>query len=121
MAVEIVQLLQGVLTIKVTGELSDLEIGQLQAAVTQAVAGWNKFRVLIILEDFDRWMSGPAGDGAGFIRLDGQAVEKFAIVGDDKREDIGRLFLGENLPAEAVRYFAPADRDQAVLWIVDGL
>jgi len=121
MAVEIVQLLRGVLTIKVTGRLNELEIDQLQAAATQAVAQWNKFRVLIILEDFDGWAASPAGDGAGFIRRGGQAVEKIAIVGDDKREDVGRLFLGENLPAAAVSYFAPADRDQAVLWIVDGL
>lgn len=121
MAVEIVQLLRGVLTIKVTGELSDLEIDQLQAAATQAVAQWNQFRVLIILEEFDGWAASRAGDGAGFIRRDRQAVEKIAIVGDDKHEDVGRLFLSENLPAAAVSYFAPADRDQAVLWIVDGL
>ena len=121
MAVEIVQLLEGVLTIKVTGGLNELEIDQLQAAATQAVARRKKFRVLIIREDFAGWAVGAAGDGAGFMRRDRQAVEKIAIVGGDEREDIGRLFFGENLPAEAVRYFAPADRDQAVLWIVDGL
>ena len=114
-------MLRGVLTIRVTGELNELEIDQLQAAATQAVAQWIKFRVLIILEDFDSRAARPAGDGAVFMRLDRHAVEKIAIVGDDEREDAGRLFLGENLSAAAVGYFAPADRDQAVLWIVDGL
>ena len=121
MAVEIVQLLRGVLTIKVTGGLNELEIDQLQAAATQAVAQWIKFRVLIILEDFDGRAASPAGDGAGFMRLNRHAVEKLAIVEDKKNRDVGRLFLGENLPAAAVSYFAPADRDQAVLWIVDRL
>ena len=61
MAVEIVQLLQDVLTIKVTGGLNELEIDQLQAAATQAVARWKKFRVLIMLEDFDGWAGAPRG------------------------------------------------------------
>jgi hypothetical protein len=122
MAVEIVKLMQGVLTIRVTRELSQRDIDQLQLATKQAIGQWIKIRVLMILDHFDGWEPEHLANGAGFLMVgDANAIDKVAVVGDRRHEDGTRVYLGKNLPNIAIHYFPSADHDDAVNWIVDGL
>lgn len=107
--------------IKMTGEVNREDIDRVCTAAARAIDQWTKIRLLITLEDFTGCTEKPLGDGLGFVPLDGENVDKLAVVGERTREDVSRIFPGESLPAAAVNYFLPAERDQAVMWIVDGL
>jgi len=118
--IEVVQLVRGVLTIKVTGKLREADIDQLRVATDRCIRQWIKVRVLIILEGFEGFASQGLTE-AGFMGGDGQAIEKMAVVGDDRCEDVVHLCFGNDSHASSIACFARAEREQAVIWIVDGL
>lgn len=122
MAVEIVELMQGVLTIRLTGELREQNIDQLRSATKQTIGQWIRIRLLMILDNFDGWAPEHLTNGTGFLMVgDPNAIDKVAVVGDRQYEDGARVYLAKNLPGSAIHYFPSADHDDAVNWIVDGL
>lgn len=117
--IEVVQLVRGVLTVKITGRLTAADIGQLRATTRRSVEQWIKIRVLIILQDFDGYARNDS-TGAAVMEADGQAIEKMAIVGDERRRDLGELLCPTH-PKAPIEFFPASKRDEAVIWILDGL
>src|SRR4051812_22146987 len=117
MSTEIVNNRDGILTVKVTGRLSqtDLLITQQAAADVLRVHGGS--RVLLVAEDFEGWEKGGNwGDMSAQGELDAYA-ERIAIVGDEKWKDLALLFTGKGIRHVAIEYFLPPEVEKAREWL----
>jgi SpoIIAA-like len=106
-----------IVSVKITGELSVSEVGQIQAAALEAIKRAGKIKGLAILENFRGWKrEGNWGD-VTFLAEHDQDIAKIAIVGDEKWKDSFYAFLAKGFRRAAVEYFLPADIAKARAWL----
>ena|SRR5438034_5461657 len=108
---------RGVLTIKVTGTLSQPELSAARKAAAEILQKQGRGCILIDAQKFAGWeKGGDWGDLSGQTELDPQ-VEKLAIVGEKKWEDFALIFAGQGLRRFPIEYFLPADLPKAHAWL----
>lgn len=106
-----------IVSIKITGELSFAEAGQIQALALEAIKRGGKIKALGILENFRGWKrEGNWGD-VTFLNEHDQDIAKIAVVGDEKWRDPFCAFLAKGFRRAAVEYFLPADIAKARAWL----
>lgn len=106
-----------VVSIKISGELSVAEMGQIQAAALEAIKRVGKIKGLAILENFNGWKrEGNWGD-VTFLTEHDQDIAKIAVVGDEKWRDPIYAFLAKGFRQAAVEYFPPGDIAKARVWL----
>jgi hypothetical protein len=106
-----------IVSIKITGELSVSEVGQIQAAALEAIKRCGKIKGLAILENFRGWKrEGNWGD-ITFLTEHDKDIAKIAVVGDEKWKDPIYAFLAKGFRQAAVEYFLPADLAKARAWL----
>ena len=107
MSAEIASVSGHVLTVKVSGTLTEPELASLQAAAGRIIGTGGKWRVLVLTPNFAGWERG--GDWNDFSFSDNDAsIERMAIVGERKWEDLALLFTAKGLRPFPIEYFAPA-------------
>ena len=105
-----------VLTIKVSGLLTQPQFAASQWAAGEVIDRIGKARLLILIEDFEGVAKeGDWGDVSFQMRHD-DAIERIAIVSDPKWRDASLLFTGEGVRRVSIRHFLPAELDQARAW-----
>jgi broad specificity phosphatase PhoE len=118
MSAEIANNPGNIVTIKITGKLEQSELAQAQQSAAEILKKEGKKRMLVIAEDFQGWGRGDWGDLSGQMLLD-QYVERLAIVGDKKWEDLSLLFTGKGIRRVAIEFFAPNDLAKAETWLAE--
>jgi hypothetical protein len=116
---EIVNAADGILTVKITGRLTQPELAAAQKAAAEVLQQQGKGRVLVITENFQGWeRGGDWGDQSFQLEHDAH-IEKMAIVGDKKWEDLALVFASKGLRSFAIEYFPPAHLAQARAWLAE--
>jgi hypothetical protein len=106
-----------IISVKISGEISRTEVGQIQAAALRAIQQCGKISALFILDDFRGWKrEGNWGD-ISFMTQHDKEIAKIAVVGDEQWRDLIYAFLAKGFRSAAIEYFLPADLAKARAWL----
>jgi hypothetical protein len=106
-----------IISVKISGEISRTEVGQIQAAALRAIQQCGKISALFILDDFRGWKrEGNWGD-ISFMTQHDKEIDKIAVVGDEQWRDLIYAFLAKGFRSAAIEYFPPADLTKARAWL----
>jgi len=105
------------LTFEISGELLRSELDAAHKAAIDVINSEGSIRLLVITKDFLGWETGVDwGDVSFQINYD-QYIQKIAIVGAEKWEDLVSAFTGKGLRSAPVEYFTPTEIRKARKWI----
>ena len=117
MSAEIVDNAEGVLTIKISGKLRQSELAAAQKNAAKILQKRGGSRVLVLAEKFEGWEKGDDwGDLSGQAQLDAQ-IDRMAIVGEKRWEDVALLFTGKGIRHVDIEYFSPTELPRAQSWL----
>jgi hypothetical protein len=117
MSAELLGLLEGVLTVRISGKLTQPELAQVQTAAAKIIDSQGKGRFLIIVDDFQGTeKEGDWGDVSFQVRYD-PMIEKIAIVGEKKWEDLALMFTAKGVRRVAIEYFQSTEMAKARAWL----
>ena len=117
MPCEIVEKGEGLITIRIGGILKRAELAQAEKIAIEAMGSAHKVKFLILVENFQGWDNkGDWGDVSFQWRYDDQ-IEKIAIVGEKRWQDLAEAFVGKGLRSMEIRYFTPSETAVARSWI----
>jgi hypothetical protein len=117
MSAEVVNVSEGVMTVRFSGKLKLPELRAVQKAAEEVIEKKGKMRVLCLVEDFLGW---EKSDGWGDISFQAKYdpfIEKIAIVGDRKWEELTLVFTCKGIRRVPIEYFAPTDLAKAHAWL----
>ncbi len=117
MSAEIKEITDHLVTARITGRLTQPELWVLQEAAGQVLRQQGKASLLILVEDFEGWQRGGRWDDLTFSMGHDAQIEKLAIVGDRKWEDLALLFAAKGLRNFPIEYFAAQDMAKARAWL----
>lgn len=109
----------GILTARVTGKLAHSELVALQRSTAELIRAEGKVRVLVIAENFQGWEKSGKWDDDSFQTENDPYIEKMAIVGEKKWEDLALMFVAKGLRTFPIEYFLPADLARARAWLAE--
>ena len=75
-------------------------------------------RILILTQNFQGW--GAGGEDWGDLSFQDEhdpLIEKLAIVGEDRWEDLALMFVSKGLRRFPVEYFQPTELTRARAWL----
>ncbi|NLH71684.1 MAG: STAS/SEC14 domain-containing protein [Verrucomicrobia bacterium] len=117
MSAEIVDRTEGVLTVKITGKLTQPELAAVQKQAGEILKQQGRGRILVLIENFTGTVkAGDWGDISFQAQYD-RLIEKIAFVGEKKWEDIVLLFTGKGVRRVPIEYFKPDDLTKAKAWL----
>jgi hypothetical protein len=117
MAIEIIEEVGGLITARVSGMVKKTEVENAQKAVIRIIRSGLKARILLIAEGFQGWDNkGDWGDVSFQMKYDDE-IEKIAVVGEKKWEDLVSVFLGKGLRPMEIKLFQPSQLGIARAWI----
>lgn len=117
MVAEIVDVSAGVMTVKVSGTLTQLALADLQKTAADVIRAQGKVRILVLAEQFAGWEQGGNWDDFTFQDQFDPSIEKMAIVGDQRWEDLALIFTAKDLRRFPIEYFTPNELDKARAWL----
>ena len=117
MAFTIVEPTGPIINAKITGELSNSEVRQMQTAALEAIRTCGKISALLILEDFQGWKRAADWGDVTFLTEHDKEIAKIAVVGEDKWRDSIYAFLAKGFRQAEVEFFLPGDLEKARLWV----
>jgi SpoIIAA-like len=106
-----------IVSMKISGELSRAEVGQIQAAALGAIQRCGKISALFVLDDFRGWKRDGNWGDISFMTQHDQDITKIAVVGEEQWRDLVCAFLAKGFRSAAVEYFLPADLAKARAWL----
>jgi hypothetical protein len=119
MSAEIIDAAGGLVTVRITGRLTQPALAALQKAVGDIIQKQGRARLLVLVENFEGWQrGGDWGDLSFQIEHDAQ-IERMAIVGDKKWEDLALIFTAKGLRKFPIEYFEPAQIAKARAWLAE--
>jgi hypothetical protein len=117
MPCEIVEKGESLITFKISGLLKRAELAQAEKAAIEVMDSAHRIKFLILVENFQGWDNkGDWGDVSFQWRYDDQ-IEKIAIVGDKRWQELAEVFVGKGLRSMDIRYFTPSEIAEARTWI----
>lgn len=105
---------------RITGLLRKSELDAAQAAMTKKLVDDPQLRIklLIVVKDFQGWEGHVNWGDIGFYIEYGDRIDKIALVADPKCEKELMMFLGAGIRPTPLRYFPPAQIDEARVWLL---
>ena len=117
MSADIVSIDGDLVTARVTGTLTQAELGALQKAVGEIIRKQGRTRLLVLAEDFTGWEPGATWGDFTFQVQHDASVGRMAIVGEKKWADLVLLFTSQGLRPFPIEYFDTADLPRARTWL----
>jgi hypothetical protein len=109
-----------IVSAKISGELGNSEVRQIQELAAEAIRRCGKISALFILENFRGWKrEGNWGD-ITFLSEHDKEIAKIAVVGDEEWRDLIYAFLAKGFRQAAIEYFLPGDLSKARSWLEAG-
>jgi len=108
---------EGILTISVAGKLAESDMAGVQQAAAEAIRAHGTVRVLVLAEHFAGWERDGEWDDFSFQEAFDPCIEKMAIVGDTRWEDLTLIFVAKGLRSFPIEYFAAGEVDKAQAWL----
>lgn len=119
MSAEVIATDGRIVTARITGTLTQPELLAMQKAAGEVISRQGKARVLILVERFEGWQREGAWNDFSFQMQHDAQIERMAIVGDKKWEDLALLFAADGLRSFPIAYFEPADIARARAWLAE--
>ena len=118
MSYEILDNSEGMVTIRISGKLNFAEYAEGQRKMGERIRQEGKrIRSLILLENYlGTEKEGDWGDVSFQAEFD-DYIDKMAIVGEKKWEDLVLMFTGKGVRQFPIEYFEPADLAKAKAWL----
>lgn len=117
MSAEIISFSENILTMKISGKLSESELRTVQTNAAMLVQQHGAVRVLILTEDFLGWESkGDWGD-LWFQNENDQHIARMALVGERKWEELTLVFTAKGMRPFPIEYFVPSEVALARAWL----
>ena len=117
MSIQVSGVSEGILTLQVSGMLSQSELTQMQQTAADSIRAQGKVRILVLAGDFAGWESGGEWNDFSFQEEFDPCIEKMAIVGDKRWEDLALIFVAKGLRSFPIEYFAANEQAQALAWL----
>lgn len=117
MPCEIVEKEEGLITIKISGVLKRAELAQMEKVAIEAMGPARKIKFLILTESFQGWDNKSNWEDVSFQSEYDEQIEKIAIVGEKRWQDLAEAFVGKGLRSMDIRYFTPSEAAMARSWI----
>jgi hypothetical protein len=105
-----------VLNVKVSGKLSKEDYQKFVPKAEQLIEKFGKIRILFEMQDFHGWDAGALWEDVKFDVKHFSGIERLAFVGDKTWEKGMSIFCRPFTTAK-IRYFEPAQRQQAIEWL----
>lgn len=117
MGAEMTEVLGDLVTCKVTGKLTSAELRALQQAAAPIIQSKGKVRLLVLVEDFQGWERSAGWEDFSFQQENDAHIERMALVGDKKWEELAEAFVGKGLRDFPIEYFGPSETSPALRWL----
>ena len=117
MGAEIANVSGRVLTARVSGTLTQSELTNMQKAAAAIFAADGKWRILVLTENFAGWERGASWDDFSFQSGQDAHIERMAIVGERRWEELALLFTAKGLRKFPIQYFTSAQVAEARAWL----
>jgi len=117
MPCEIVEKEKGLITLKISGKLKRAELAQAEKVAIEVMGSTNKIKLLVLTENFQGWDNKDNWEDVSFQSEYDSQIEKIAIVGEKRWQELAEVFTGKGLRAVDIRYFSPAEASVARIWI----
>ncbi len=117
MSAEIVSVVDGVLTVRIDGALTQPELAAMQAATAEHLRTHGKLAILVLAPRFGGWQRGGGADwGDVSFQVENDArIERMAIVGATKWKELALMFTAQGMRPFPIEYFA--DEAKARAWL----
>ena len=117
MSAKITSVADGVMTVSLSGKLTQPELAELQRRAAWVFAELGKVRILVIAENFNGWeKEGAWGDMSFQMKYD-RHIERMAIVCAEKWETLALLFAAKGIRRFPIEYFPLSAVDAARAWL----
>jgi hypothetical protein len=117
MAAKITGLHDGILSLVVSGQLTQKELAAIQAETARYITTAGRIRILVLAQDFAGWEKGGTWGDFSFQVVHDDDIERMAIVGDERWRDLTLLFTSQGLRPFPIEYFLPARIADARAWL----
>src|SRR5512140_3630859 len=119
MSAEITECTDGILSARISGKLTHAELVALQHAASDLIKQKGKVRLLVMVENFQGWERGGDWGDLSFQSEHDAHIERMAIVGDRKWQDLALLFASKGLRKFPIEYYEPGDLAEARAWLAE--
>ena len=119
MGAEITDIQNAVVTVKVTGTLSESELAAVEKRAAAIIKTQGKIRILALTEAFSGWERGGNWNDFEFQERNDPHIERMAIVGDEEWRDLALMFTAKGLRPFPIEHFATADVAKARAWLAE--
>lgn len=103
--------------IELRGKLRQHEFEHCQEQVLYEVSRLGPVRLLFVLDGFEGWDGQDNWHDLSFFVRHGDAIERIAIVGEERWRDLALMFAAADLRRAPVEYFGAQDRVAADSWL----
>jgi SpoIIAA-like len=117
MGAEIADTSNDIVTVKVTGRLTEPELAAVQRRTAEIIRKQGKVSILILAEAFEGWERGGEWNDFSMQEQNDPYIEKMAIVGDRRWEDLALMFTAKGLRPFPIEYFTPGELAKARIWL----
>lgn len=117
MAAEIMGMNAGVVTLRISGKLTEADLAAAQKAAADLIGQEGRIRILVLAEKFTGWERGGEWNDLSFQVEHDRNIERMAIVGDEKWKDLALVFTAQGLRKFPIRYFPTAELAGARAWV----
>ena len=117
MSVEIVNVTDKILTLKVAGKLTQPELAAAQKQAAGILQQQGRMSILVLTDGFQGWERGGDWGDLSFQMGNDTLIEKLAIVGEKQWEGLALLFASKGFRSFPVEYFPPTELNVARAWL----
>jgi hypothetical protein len=121
MSVEIGEAENGIITLRITGKLTQPEFALAQRTLGAILRMKETMRILVLTENFQGWDQTGDWGNVSFISEHDQHMAKMAIVGEEKWKGLAIMFVGKGLRRCLIEYFLPEDAIKAKAWLRESI
>ena len=121
MALEVMELIRGVVSVKVTGELRKVDLEQMRGAILHGLKQWSRIRLHVIVEDLAGCEASLDGDDVHALKKYDGTIEKVAILGEERWRNGVCAVIGKDFQSAPIEYYSPSERARAIAWLTEGL
>ncbi len=106
-----------VFRLDVHGMLRKADFDQCQSRLVDEIERWGRIRLLFVLDRFEGWEPKDRWNDLTFYAKHGSAIERIAIVGDERWRNETLMFAGADLREGPVEFFATDSIADARTWL----
>lgn len=117
MTAEIAAVENRTVTVRITARLTQSELAAIQKETGAIIERLGRVRILVLAEHFQGWEEGGQWNDFSFQDAHDQHIERMAIVGDEKWQDLALLFASQGLRPFPIEFFPPERLAEARAWL----